>query len=234
MEETCLPPSLVPLLASADFAASVFAYLPRRRFLTPRLGGGLARFLKSFMWPCSPCSQPPLSSCSPATCRAFSYSWLSCCDSWVCARMGCCVPEIEDFVKVSGPLMLLFDVLAFVDALMPTEKRSSGFPGIAGGIAATAKKLSPSAGNATGCTWPGCLPRWGCRTVVCATLPGDGSGRGPSSSTFAFSGVCPSGRGDEHASCSCILQRFAGKVREGQKIQEEIWSPHKKVFLRCS
>ena len=38
LEETCLPPSLVPHLAFADFAASVFAYFPSRRLLTPRLG----------------------------------------------------------------------------------------------------------------------------------------------------------------------------------------------------
>ena len=30
--------------------------------------------------------------------------------------MGCCVPEVENFVMVSGPSVLLFDVLVFVDA----------------------------------------------------------------------------------------------------------------------
>ena len=30
--------------------------------------------------------------------------------------MGCCVLEVEDVVKVSGPLVMLFDVLAVVDA----------------------------------------------------------------------------------------------------------------------
>ena len=30
--------------------------------------------------------------------------------------MGCCVLEVEDVVKVSGPLVMLFDVLAAVDA----------------------------------------------------------------------------------------------------------------------
>ena len=115
-EETCLPPSPVPHPAFADLAVSVFAYLPSRRLVTLRLGGGFAQFLKSFMWPCSPCSQAPLFSCSPASCRAFSCSGLSCCDCRVCARMGCCVSVVEDVVKVSGPSVLLFDVLAFVDA----------------------------------------------------------------------------------------------------------------------
>ena len=39
LEEFCLPP---PHSAYADFAATVLAYLPNRRLLTPRLGGGHA------------------------------------------------------------------------------------------------------------------------------------------------------------------------------------------------
>ena len=31
--------------------------------------------------------------------------------------MGCCISEVEDVVKVSGPKVMLFDVLAVVDAL---------------------------------------------------------------------------------------------------------------------
>ena len=34
----------------------------------------------------------------------------------VCARMGCCVLVIEDVVEVSGSVVMLFDVLAVVDA----------------------------------------------------------------------------------------------------------------------
>ena len=73
MEETRLPLSPMPHLASADFDASVFAYLPSRRLLTPRLGGGLARFPKSFMWPCPPCS-PPTVGCHAAT-AGFVPEW---------------------------------------------------------------------------------------------------------------------------------------------------------------
>ena len=167
-------PSLVPRFAFADFGVTVFAYLPRRRLLTPRLGGGLAQFLKSFMWPCSSCSQPPWCSCSPALCGAFSYSWLSCCDCRVCARAGCCGLEVEDVVKVSGPISdaircaclcgcvrciahsscspgFLFagdENLDFSGKCV--EARTTGFP---------REKCFLSAGNATGWSWPIFLPR---------------------------------------------------------------------------
>ena len=116
LEEFCLPPSPVPHSAYADFAATVPSYLPNRRLLTPRLGGGLARFLSLFSWQCTPCSQPLTYSCSPAFRSAFSYGWLSCCDCPVFTHVGCCVLEVKDVVKVSGPLVMLFDVLAAVDA----------------------------------------------------------------------------------------------------------------------
>ena len=79
--------------------------------------GGHAQFLEVVSCGhASPCSQPPLCSCSPALCRAFSYSWLSCCDCWVSAPSGCCKLEVEDFVKVNDPTVVLFDVLAVLDA----------------------------------------------------------------------------------------------------------------------
>ena len=115
VETLSVPPSPVPL-AFADVAAAVLAYLPCRRLLTPRLGGGLARFLTTFMRPCPPCSQPSLCTCSPALCRAFSYDWLSCCDCLGSAPSGCCMIEVEGFVKVNDPLVVLFDVLAVLDA----------------------------------------------------------------------------------------------------------------------
>ena len=46
LEELCLPPSPVPHSAYADFAATVLAYLPNRRLLTPRLGRRLGPVLE--------------------------------------------------------------------------------------------------------------------------------------------------------------------------------------------
>ena len=117
VETLSVPPSPVLRFAFADFAATVLACFPRRRLLTPRLGGGLARFLMTFMRPCRPCSQPSLCTCSPALCRAFSYDWLSCCDCLGSAPSGCCMKEVQGFVKVNDPLVVLFNVLAVLDAL---------------------------------------------------------------------------------------------------------------------
>ena len=69
----------------------------------------LGPFFMTFMRPCSPCSQPSLCTCSPALCRAFSYDWLSCCDCWVSEPSGCCMSEVEDFVKVNDPIVVLYD-----------------------------------------------------------------------------------------------------------------------------
>ena len=108
-----MPPSLVPRFAFADFAATVFACLPRRRVLTLVVWPSSS----SRSWGHDPralslrCFRVLLPH------AAFSYSSLSCCDCRVCARMGCCILEVEDVVKVSGPLVMLFDVLAVVDAL---------------------------------------------------------------------------------------------------------------------
>ena len=111
-----MPSSPVPRFAFADFASTVLACLSRRLLLTPRLGGGLARFLMTFMRPCPPCSQPSLCTCSPALCRAFSYDWLSCCGCLGSAPSGCCMLEVEGFVEVNDPIVVLFDVLAVLDA----------------------------------------------------------------------------------------------------------------------
>ena len=120
MEESFpLLPVPVPRFAFADLAAFFSAFLPRR-LLSLRLDAGLARFLRSTSWPCSPCSQPSCT-CAPAMCRAFSYDRLSCCDCMGCARDECCVIVIRDTtegeygVAVGGVLGLLFDVLAVVD-----------------------------------------------------------------------------------------------------------------------
>ena len=82
--------------------------------------------------------------------------------------MGCCISEVEDVVKVSGPKVMLFDVLAVVDALGAlftaaavlgfffagdenldfsrtcVEAGATGFPGAAGNAAGSAAAIARS------------------------------------------------------------------------------------------
>ena len=61
-----------------------------------------------------PCFQSP---CVSASCRAFTYHWVSCCDCWECARNGCCFTEVKDAPEggygavVSNTFVDLFDLL---------------------------------------------------------------------------------------------------------------------------
>ena len=104
MEETRLPLSPMPHFASADFSASVFAYLPSRRLLTPRLGVGLAQFHVAM---------PPVLAASVVfvfACLLQRFQlWLV-----VMLRLPGLCPN--GLLCCRDRLVLLFDVLAFVDA----------------------------------------------------------------------------------------------------------------------